>query len=192
MEDRNLTDTVSLDKRKVIARLNLWVNKSLSKIVSILEKVNYASISIDEHAHSRPFSKMTKLWLLIGLYRIVVLPSSATEFIPCRKVNSPSVKWSRKIRFDLKRFSANTNVYFWTFFSLFKSINSPLKVVNVFQLLHWDNVWQRSIKIWSGWGNNGALFLIVTCRSISLEAFDRDASWVVNLFRGYPLSILVN
>lgn len=101
VENRNVTNAVSLNERKVVTLLYHWVNESLPEIISIFEEVDDASISINEHTDNSTLSKVTELRLLVWLNSIVILPFSSAELVTSGQVDGPSIQASWKISLNL-------------------------------------------------------------------------------------------
>ena len=128
MENWDLARALGLDEGEEFSFFYFWIYKCLAHIISIFKEVDNAPISINKHTNNWSFWKMSKLWLLIWLYGIIIFPSSFSKNISSCQINAINLFWSRKISFNCETLPGNSNIDFWKMFTLLKCIHSPLEV----------------------------------------------------------------
>ena len=198
MEQGNFTDAVSLNEWKVIAFFDNRVNKCLTEVITVFEKVDDTSVSVYEHTNSSSFAKVSILWLFVRFNGIVVLPSSPSKFVTSWQIDSPRVQTSWEISLHFKSISTDSDDNFWSNLIFLKSINPPLEIVYILKIFNWNNFRLRSIsngfKWWSfhlRFGIFVALFFF-TWGLWAFKTIDRYASWVIYLLWCYSFSIFID
>ena len=144
MKDREFARLLSFNEWIEFTEFETSFNKSLSKIVTILIKVDDTSLHVDTNTNDTTNIEVTvrRLWITVGsplTNGIVVGPSLACINITSSQIHTPKVTCSRNILVKIESVSTNSNDNFrMNTFWVINLINSKLEVESVSYFLKWN------------------------------------------------------